>query len=82
VDTDIIDARIRQLNGLVDNSKSSRVKQSLEEELVAFLGRLPEPQTLDTVTQQNIQRFLTFYEDRGKTKVHVMGCPLRSISDF
>ena len=82
MDTDVIDARIRQLNNLVDNSKSSRVKQSLEEELVAFLHRLPEPQTLDNVTPQNIRRFLTFYEDRGKTKVHAMGCPQRSISDY
>ena len=69
-----IEDRIQQLDSILNSSSYSKQKSHLMEELSAFLLHLRPQKTLDNALPHDIQMFLIYKEDNGRTTVHIEGC--------
>lgn len=70
-----IDRRLESLRHEAASSAYSKQKNSLKAELQDFLFSLPDERDIFSATPQDVLRFLVFKDAKGKTKVHLHGCP-------
>ena len=73
--------RLRELDGRLDDLPYSRQKRGLVRSFDVFLrenrssGYCTEGRDLDTATPHNVVAFLIDRDARGRTQVHLLGCP-------
>ena len=77
VNSEGIDARLVELDSLLQSTKYSKQKSSLKSEMIDFLHRLTPPKSLNDSTPHDIRMFLVYKDSKGKTQIHSTNCTFR-----